>query len=131
MNKLIIYVKIMQLKWTHNSKVCIVLQITNTKWWLILDPFLKSKPDENKYKCGSSRCSNTTLIIVSIHLFFNIFTFQVVVYPGLILKTHFAKSAFNGAPLGELVQWSDLICGLYLLGHTILFEWDPQRVDNL
>ena len=30
-----------------------------------------------------------------------------------------AETAFSGGPLGELVQWSDLITSLYLLGHDI------------
>ena len=27
--------------------------------------------------------------------------------------------AFTGAPLGEMVQWSDLIAALYILGHDV------------
>ncbi|XP_039264372.2 alpha-1,6-mannosylglycoprotein 6-beta-N-acetylglucosaminyltransferase A-like [Styela clava] len=30
-----------------------------------------------------------------------------------------AKNAFSGGPLGELVQWSDLISAVYILGHDI------------
>lgn len=30
-----------------------------------------------------------------------------------------AENAFSGGPLGELVQWSDLITTLYLLGHDV------------
>ena len=32
---------------------------------------------------------------------------------------HFAETASNGGPLGELVQWADLITSLYILGHDI------------
>ena len=32
---------------------------------------------------------------------------------------HFAESATTGGPLGELVQWTDLIASLYLLGHNL------------
>ena len=29
----------------------------------------------------------------------------------------FAENAFKGGPLGELVQWSDLLVSLHVLGH--------------
>ncbi len=32
---------------------------------------------------------------------------------------HFARTASEGGPLGELVQWCDLITSLYILGHDI------------
>lgn len=32
---------------------------------------------------------------------------------------HFAETAGKGGPLGELVQWCDLISSLYVLGHDI------------
>lgn len=50
------------------------------------------------------------------------FLFQVLVHLGLLTKESgfkIAESAFSGGPLGELVQWSDLITSLYLLGHDI------------
>ena len=31
----------------------------------------------------------------------------------------FAENAFKGGPLGELVQWSDLLASLHVLGHEI------------
>lgn len=34
----------------------------------------------------------------------------------------FAENADHGGPLGELVQWSDLIASLYLLGHKLEFS---------
>ena len=27
--------------------------------------------------------------------------------------------AYHGAPLGEMVQWSDLLAALYILGHDL------------
>lgn len=48
--------------------------------------------------------------------------FQVLVHLGLLTKESgfkIAETAFSGGPLGELVQWSDLITSLYLLGHDI------------
>ena len=34
----------------------------------------------------------------------------------------FAENADHGGPLGELVQWSDLIACLHLLGHKMQFS---------
>lgn len=50
------------------------------------------------------------------------FPFQILVHLGLLTKESgfkIAENAFSGGPLGELVQWSDLITSLYLLGHDI------------
>ena len=50
------------------------------------------------------------------------FFFQVLVHLGLLTKESgfkIAETAVSGGPLGELVQWSDLITSLYLLGHDI------------
>uniref|UniRef100_H2YVL0 alpha-1,6-mannosyl-glycoprotein 6-beta-N-acetylglucosaminyltransferase n=1 Tax=Ciona savignyi TaxID=51511 RepID=H2YVL0_CIOSA len=47
---------------------------------------------------------------------------SVLLLLGLLAKeTGFkiADNAFKGGPLGELVQWSDLISALYVLGHEI------------
>ncbi|XP_036966645.1 alpha-1,6-mannosylglycoprotein 6-beta-N-acetylglucosaminyltransferase A-like isoform X1 [Acanthopagrus latus] len=47
---------------------------------------------------------------------------QILVHPGaLTVESGFkiADSAFSGGPLGELVQWSDLIATLYILGHDL------------
>ena len=30
-----------------------------------------------------------------------------------------AENAFSGGPLGELVQWSDIISAIYILGHDV------------
>ncbi|XP_077583132.1 alpha-1,6-mannosylglycoprotein 6-beta-N-acetylglucosaminyltransferase A isoform X2 [Stigmatopora nigra] len=46
----------------------------------------------------------------------------VLVHLGLLTKESgfkIAENAFSGGPLGELVQWSDLITTLYLLGHDV------------
>ena len=40
----------------------------------------------------------------------------------------FAENADHGGPLGELVQWSDLIACLYLLGHRVQFS---SEIDQL
>ncbi|KAM6934542.1 alpha-1,6-mannosylglycoprotein 6-beta-N-acetylglucosaminyltransferase A-like [Xenentodon cancila] len=47
---------------------------------------------------------------------------QILVHPGAITRESGVKlidSAFSGGPLGELVQWSDLIATLYILGHHL------------
>lgn len=47
---------------------------------------------------------------------------QILVHLGLLTKESgfkIAENAFSGGPLGELVQWSDLITTLYLLGHDV------------
>ncbi|XP_061653448.1 alpha-1,6-mannosylglycoprotein 6-beta-N-acetylglucosaminyltransferase A isoform X2 [Phyllopteryx taeniolatus] len=47
---------------------------------------------------------------------------KVLVHLGLLTKESgfkIAENAFSGGPLGELVQWSDLITTLYLLGHDV------------
>ncbi|XP_042350899.1 alpha-1,6-mannosylglycoprotein 6-beta-N-acetylglucosaminyltransferase A-like [Plectropomus leopardus] len=47
---------------------------------------------------------------------------QILVHPGAVTdESHvrIAEAAFSGGPLGELVQWSDLISTLYILGHHV------------
>ena len=53
--------------------------------------------------------------------------------PGLLLGQRgrkFASLAMSGsAPLGELVQWSDVIASLYVLGHRVILSVDlPEAV---
>ncbi|XP_068592783.1 alpha-1,6-mannosylglycoprotein 6-beta-N-acetylglucosaminyltransferase A-like [Cebidichthys violaceus] len=47
---------------------------------------------------------------------------QILVHPGALTTEsgfRIAEAAFSGGPLGELVQWSDLISTLYILGHHL------------
>ncbi|XP_074514289.1 alpha-1,6-mannosylglycoprotein 6-beta-N-acetylglucosaminyltransferase A-like [Sebastes fasciatus] len=47
---------------------------------------------------------------------------KILVHPGAVTDEsgfRIADSSFNGGPLGELVQWSDLISTLYILGHDL------------
>ncbi|MEE6489062.1 hypothetical protein FKM82_015473 [Ascaphus truei] len=47
---------------------------------------------------------------------------KILVHLGLLTKESgfkIAENAFSGGPLGELVQWSDLMTSLYLLGHDV------------
>ena len=48
-------------------------------------------------------------------------------YPGL----NFGEAALNGGPLGELVQWSDLIASLHLLGHNVVLSWSTDKLQQL
>ena len=47
--------------------------------------------------------------------------------PGL----NFGEAALNGGPLGELVQWSDLIASLHLLGHNVVLSWSSNKLQQL
>lgn len=47
---------------------------------------------------------------------------QILLHPGVVTdesRFGIARAAFSGGPLGELVQWSDLIATLYILGHHL------------
>lgn len=60
-----------------------------------------------------------TIFIASIYI---ILSFQILIHIGLLAnegQMHFAEEANKGGPLGELVQWSDLISSLYILGHDV------------
>ncbi len=55
--------------------------------------------------------------------------FQVLLYLGIVTKKagrKVAETAFSGGPLGELVQWSDLIATLHLLGHEMEFSTEIE-----
>lgn len=41
---------------------------------------------------------------------------------------HFAQTAGQGGPLGELVQWCDLITSLHILGHDIQVTVDHSEL---
>lgn len=42
----------------------------------------------------------------------------------------FSENADHGGPLGELVQWSDLIASLYLLGHNLEFATELVQLKS-
>ena len=42
-----------------------------------------------------------------------------------------AENADHGGPLGELVQWSDLIATLHLLGHKIVYSTEHQSLASI
>ena len=51
---------------------------------------------------------------------------------GLSDKSGFklAENADHGGPLGELVQWSDLIASLYILGHQLVFSTEVHQLQS-
>lgn len=59
---------------------------------------------------------------------------QILVHLGLLTKESgfkIAENAFSGGPLGELVQWSDLITTLYLLGHDVRISASLAELKEL
>lgn len=58
---------------------------------------------------------------------------QVLIYIGALSDKagfHFAENAGKGGPLGELVQWSDLIASLYALGYNIDFLTETTQLKE-
>ncbi|KAK3726433.1 hypothetical protein QZH41_014937 [Actinostola sp. cb2023] len=57
--------------------------------------------------------------------------FQIFLYMGSFANSpQWFRQAFIGAPLGELVQWSDLITALFVLGHKIIICTRKEEVKN-
>ena len=59
--------------------------------------------------------------------------FQILIHIGVLAnedKMHFAEEATKGGPLGELVQWSDIITSLFILGHDITVTADLPAVQR-
>ena len=57
------------------------------------------------------------------------------IIPELSSNMHFISSSgyvlfclFSGGPLGELVQWSDLITTLYILGHDLTITSESDQL---
>ena len=78
---------------------------------------------------GTWLCNSNSWIVTwtKIVIIFLNFAFQILIHIGLLSnenKLHFAEEAGKGGPLGELVQWSDLITSLYILGHDITVTAD-------
>lgn len=60
--------------------------------------------------------------------------FQILVIPGVLTCTPFAKPSFirAGGPLGDLVQWADLIAAAHILGHEVVLMEDVRMAkENL
>ncbi|KAK3083190.1 hypothetical protein FSP39_016376 [Pinctada imbricata] len=59
---------------------------------------------------------------------------KILVHLGLLSKQSgwkFAENQFKGGPLGELVQWSDLITTLYILGHDLTITSETEQLANI
>lgn len=57
---------------------------------------------------------------------------QILIHPGVVTdEIHIAEAAFSGGPLGELVQWSDLIATLHILGHHLHLSASISDVTTL
>lgn len=58
---------------------------------------------------------------------------QILIHIGALTDKagfKFAENADHGGPLGELVQWSDLIASLHLLGHHVDFSTEVQQMKG-
>ena len=40
------------------------------------------------------------------------------------------EKAYDGVPLGEMVQWSDLIASMYVLGHNITLSAERDSINR-
>ncbi|KAL3854035.1 hypothetical protein ACJMK2_013317 [Sinanodonta woodiana] len=59
---------------------------------------------------------------------------KILVHLGLLSQQSgwkFAENQFKGGPLGELVQWSDLITTLYILGHKLTITSEVDQLKNI
>lgn len=59
---------------------------------------------------------------------------KILVHLGLLSKQSgwkFAEMQFKGGPLGELVQWSDLISTLYVLGHELTITSEVEQLIEI
>lgn len=61
-----------------------------------------------------------THYVCAIHNIFSFLIQQIFLYMGTYsLQQDWLANAYKGVPLGEMVQWGDLIASLYVLGHNI------------
>ncbi|PVD38108.1 hypothetical protein C0Q70_00719 [Pomacea canaliculata] len=59
---------------------------------------------------------------------------KILVHLGLLSKQSgwkFAEMQFKGGPLGELVQWSDLLSVLYILGHELTITSEAEQLVQM
>ena len=49
---------------------------------------------------------------------------------GVYSQHKWLENAYSGAPLGEMVQWSDLIASLYILGHNVTVTTDRNEMKR-
>ena len=59
---------------------------------------------------------------------------RILLHMGLLTKEwglNFGESSYSGGPLGELVQWSDLIASLFITGHELKLSWSRERLSSI
>ncbi|KAM3720366.1 Alpha-1,6-mannosylglycoprotein 6-beta-N-acetylglucosaminyltransferase [Dirofilaria immitis] len=59
--------------------------------------------------------------------------FNIIMHMGFLSKEtgfKFGELSSAGGPLGELVQWSDLIAALYLLGHNLMISTEVKTLKR-
>ncbi|GMR52948.1 hypothetical protein PMAYCL1PPCAC_23143, partial [Pristionchus mayeri] len=53
---------------------------------------------------------------------------RIILHLGFLTNTKFGELSSKGGPLGELVQWSDLIASLHILGHDLRISTQTDTV---
>ena len=59
---------------------------------------------------------------------------RLLLHMGLLTEEYglnFGLGALAGGPLGELVQWADLMSALHVLGYEVVLSWSPKRLKNI
>ncbi|VDK78029.1 unnamed protein product [Onchocerca ochengi] len=59
--------------------------------------------------------------------------FNIIIHMGFLSREagfKFGELSSTGGPLGELVQWSDLIAALYLLGHNLMISTEVKTLKK-
>uniref|UniRef100_A0A0R3RJX4 alpha-1,6-mannosyl-glycoprotein 6-beta-N-acetylglucosaminyltransferase n=1 Tax=Elaeophora elaphi TaxID=1147741 RepID=A0A0R3RJX4_9BILA len=58
---------------------------------------------------------------------------NIIIHMGFLTEEagfKFGELSSTGGPLGELVQWSDLIAALYLLGHNLMISTEVKTLEK-
>lgn len=74
-------------------------------------------------------CLESTIIKISV--FFVSTSKQIFVFMGAFaIHDTWLSNAYKGMPLGEMLQWSDLIASLYILGHNITLSAEKESMNR-
>ncbi|XP_078492527.1 alpha-1,6-mannosylglycoprotein 6-beta-N-acetylglucosaminyltransferase A-like isoform X2 [Ciona intestinalis] len=79
------------------------------------------------------KSSNNEYLTSSRHVFSSL-KLRILLHMGLLTKEfglNFGEAALAGGPLGELVQWSDLMSSLHVMGHDVVLSWSPDRLAEV
>ena len=56
---------------------------------------------------------------------------QILFYMGAFANyENWLENAYSGLPLGEMVQWSDVITAFYVLGHNITLSSEKEIINR-